>query len=542
MLPPDLETPRQVKQYYYDLYDELIESGQFRPFVYPWVALGAITILVYLLIDHRRSPTLQALRFPLYGFLCAFSGWCIATNRGRHPAAAYGVGLINAWGTLWCGTIMFFNDCQVDFQRIEHADNGVSDSSRTNGGILPSRSLIKSKSEGQSNETMTEKQESTEVSATPGPSKKRGSLYWQSYPSGPVLERLEWISDLFCSFRGVGWNIKSAGMPSIPTWVKAELDGHESKPSDRKAVDICSAGTRRFSDRDALLRYVFIRLVIGFFALDAIKTLMHHDPYFWGYMDAPPPAFLPGMIRSSAVLVKCYRLLLSLAGIHTPLLEIFRLGPLFFCGVLGPSILGVRGEAWMNPPDFFGNLSTIFNKGLAGFWGEYWHQTFRYSFEAPAKRVLEYLKVEKRSSRGRLLSILLAFSLSGCLHACGSHTQLGATRPIAGPFCFFLLQGIGIISQTAISDRLRKVAIFENAPKVTQQSANFAFTVIWLYHTAPLLTDDFAKGGVWLYEPVAFSPLRLIGLGAKDDRSWDLWFDMIRWRSGKHFWDTGIAF
>jgi hypothetical protein len=353
---------------------------------------------------------------------------------------------------------------------------------------------------------------------------------------------VDWVFDLFCSFQGVGWNVKSAGVPPVPAWVQAELNGEESKTKDRKVIDMSASGLRRFSDREQLLRYVCMRLVIGFFALDVIKTFMHHDPYFWGYTNAAPPAYFPEVINSSPVLVKSYRLLLSLVGIHVALLEIFRLGPLFFCGVLGPTIMGTRGEAWMNPPDFFGSISAVFNKGLAGWWGEYWHQTFRYAFEAPAKRVLEVMGVEKRSPRGRIVSILVAFTLSGCLHACGSYTQLGDTRPIAGPFCFFLLQATGIILQATISDRLQKAGILQSTPQLIRQLANFAFAIVWLYHTAPLLVDDFSKGGVWLYEPIAFSPLRAMGLGAKDDRSWDLWFDLFWWRSGEHFWDTGIAF
>jgi hypothetical protein len=89
---------------------------------------------------------------------------------------------------------------------------------------------------------------------------------------------------------------------------------------------------------------------------------------------------------------------------------------------------------------------------------------------------------------------------------------------------------------------LQGTGVVDATPKLLRQFANFAFTIVWLYHTAPLLVDDFARGGVWLYEPIAFSPLRALGLGAKDDKSWDLWLDMVWWRSGKSFWDTGFAF
>lgn len=43
---------------------------------------------------------------------------------------------------------------------------------------------------------------------------------------------------------------------------------------------------------------------------------------------------------------------------------------------------------------------------------------------------------------------------------------------------------------------------------------------VWFYHTAPLLMDDFARGGLWLYEPAPISPLRALGLGVRGDGWW----------------------
>lgn len=71
---------------------------------------------------------------------------------------------------------------------------------------------------------------------------------------------------------------------------------------------------------------------------------------------------------------------------------------------------------------------------------------------------------------------------------------------------------------------------------------NFAVTMIWLYWTAPLLVDDFARGGVWLYEPLIISPLRILGFGAYDDSGWNLWSGLVFWRSGRGSRDTGLAF
>lgn len=431
---------------------------------------------------------------------------------------------------------MCFNDCQTQFQRIERAEDRTFSGSKeihSNSFMLPNGSASKS---------LSAQQDGRRAQPSQGPSQRIGPLIWQPYPAGPFVERLDWVVDIFCSFRGIGWSFHTAGLPPLPDFVQSELNGTECKSKQQELMTDTKTGTRRFLNRAALLKHVCIRLVIGFFALDIIKTIMHNDAYFWGYMDAPPPLFLPQYLRNSYLLVKSYRLLTSLAGIQVALTEIFWLGPLFFCGILSPCRIGVRGEPWMNPPDFFGNLYPVFNQGLAGWWGGFWHQTFRFAFEAPTMRLLESLSIDKKTQAGRTIALFLAFFLSGCLHASGSYTQLGDTRPLRGPMMFFLMQAVGIFAQTLIVEQLKKAGVIQKTPKMISQLSNFAFTIVWLYNTAPLLADDFAKGGVWLYEPLAFSPLRLLGYGAKDDNGWDLWFGYIWWRSGDHWWDTGLAF
>lgn len=522
MLPPDLKTAREVRSYYDTVYEQLIASGEYQPFLYPWATLGFGIVLIYLLIDHRTSPTLRSLRPPLYGFLCAFAIWCITTNKARSAAASYGVGLISAWGTLWTGAIMFFNDCQDDFQRIERLEtteepvsNGSVDSSRPQARKRPSK----------------------------GSAHKEGPLYWQSYPANSFKDRLDWVFDVFCNFRGVGWNFQTHGIPPLPVWAQEDLsrantDTNPTSISDQSIegseLVVSKTGIRRYTSHEALLRHCIPTLIYGFFALDLIKLLMHADPYFWGYTTTPLlPPWLPS---SSPIIVKSVRLLLSLAGIYTALLEIFTLGPVFFAFLhwLAPSLVSLRGESWMNPPDFYGDFSAVLDKGLAGWWGSWWHQTFRFAFEAPATALLAHYKIPKSSPKGKLLSLWIAFFLSGCLHASGSYTQLGTTRPLRGPMLFFLLQPLGILFQTYLPTKL--------LPKPLLRIYNLFFVGVWMYWTAPLLVDDFAKGGIWLYEPLAFSPLRILGLGANDENGWDLWYGLVFWRRGKTWWDTGIGF
>ena len=72
MLPPGLQSAREVTLYYDSLYDSLIDSGKANAFLYPWAGIGAFLVLGYLLIDHRRSLTLKWTRYPLFALFLAF--------------------------------------------------------------------------------------------------------------------------------------------------------------------------------------------------------------------------------------------------------------------------------------------------------------------------------------------------------------------------------------------------------------------------------------------------------------------------------------
>ena len=529
MLPPGLETPRQVTLYYDSVYESLIKSGQAVPFLYPWAGLGAFVVIVYLLIDHRNSPTLKWLRYAIFGFLASFQAWCIATNRARHPAAAFGVGLLSAWGVLWVSTIMVVNHCQSDFKRTDR------DTEANFGRHGPK--MNSSTSNGSISHADKERPRETNDRASPAAVPK--GYRWQRCPSS-FIQRLDWIADVFCNFRGVGWNWQTSTVPNLPDTAHSALLLQDDPTGVNHTIK-SKVGIRRFTDKSALIKNSLESLIIGYIVLDIIKTLQGHDAYFWGYIDAPPPSWLPLFISTSPVLVRSYRLLVSLGGMYFALYEIFKLGPLFFAGILGPKWISTRGEAWMNPPDMFGSFWCIFENGLSGWWGGWWHQTFRVAFNTHSKALMEVLGIDIRSDKGKVVGTFTAFFLSGCLHACASITQLGETRPLIGPMRFFLLQPCGILFQTFLVRQLDRFGVRQRTPRVLRLLTNFAYAHVWLYYTAPILVDDFAKGGVWLFEPIPISPLRALGLGAKDDR-WFCWDDeLLFWRSGKSWWDTGIG-
>ena len=537
------ETAQDVTRILESKYDSMIASGKFTPFLYPWGSFGAAVVIFYLSKDHRSSPTLERLRFPIWLFNALFSIYCVLYTRARNPAAAFGVGLISAWSILWTATIVVLRDCQTDFRRIERREKRLDDSTRLNGDAATTTGVDGAARADLSDGKVTRRSKDVTANGTVGstqaPAQRHGTLAWQSYPKRPMIERLDWVADIFTNFRGMGWDWRISGLPAPPDFVQRDMSMNESEPTSSRDTHVSRTGIHRYHSPGPLLRrqiYIFIR---NYLILDFLKTLVAHDPYFWGVigiLDAPSPGYLPSFLSASPVFVKSTRLLISLAAISYALEFIFSLGPIVFVGIMGPRYIGVRGEAWMYP-DHFGSFDNVLDKGLAGWWGGWWHQTFRFAFQVPGNKVVEALGWSERDARSRLVQAAVAFSLSGLLHMCGSYTQIGETTPVRGPLCFFLSQIVGVVLQMGISAALKKIG----APRWMTRIVNFVYTHVWFYHTAPLLVDDFARGGVWLFEPVPISIFRGLGLGSKHDGVWQWYGTVAKWHSGKHWWDSGIA-
>lgn len=213
------------------------------------------------------------------------------------------------------------------------------------------------------------------------------------------------------------------------------------------------------------------------------------------------------------------------------------LGPLVMCLLLGPKVIGQRGESWYYPTTW-GSSSNILDKGLNGLWGSWWHQTFRVSFTAPANFLIDNEYISKRSISSKSIQLFFAFGISGMLHYAGSITQLAKTHHLHSPI-FFMLQALGILIQTTLCGILNPY--IKTLPKVIRQMGNCLFVVFWLFSTGWWLADDFARGGVWLWEPIPISPLRGLGFGLEGD-GWLCWDTFgYGWYHGKHWRESGLA-
>lgn len=336
---------------------------------------------------------------------------------------------------------------------------------------------------------------------------------WQSMPS-TAYERLFWVLDHLGSLRALHWS-------------------HGQRQNQVPATHL----ERRPKHIPSLLN-ILCKLLLIYLFTDLLKEIIAMDPYFWGYTEHDPPDYIRFALPLPA-LVQVYRMLVAFATFYIALEFDYTLSLLLFVKILGPSVAGTWGHGWAYRP-LYGNLNSVATRGLQGWWGAWWHQCFRFTLTAPTNAIINKLPIRKRGVIAKTLGIVTPFLISGAIHACGSYTMWGETRPI-NAFTFFALQPVGIALQIISSWSLHQLNLMNKISLHVRKATNIAFAVFWLLSTFPLLADDFAKGGLWLTEPFPISVLQILGLGSQA-RSRKLGFDYgLHFQTGFRWWQTGLA-
>ena len=525
--------------------DRAIASGEYEPFIYPWALISAFILIFYLMVPWRKYG-LRFMRYPLFGAIVYVSMYCTSFCRSKSKAVDYGIGLISIYSVQWAASLMVLNDVQADFKRIEERledheganghlhveskDNAPASNAASNEKLTDQSSLTPELTQRKPAKVTPQKEQDVAVDQTIGaiptksPTRER-AYYWQKYPSS-ISRRIGWVFDLASNPRCIGWAHQLSPIPTAPEL--ASISG--ARPSKNY----------NYLTRRRLLQHNLLIFISTYLAIDVITVFGLKDPYFWGYISCPPPTHLPRLIQHSPVLLKSYRLLLTCTGVYAALQMVFSLSPLFYCWFLGPRYLGLRGEPFMYP-NHYGSFIAVLDHGLAGWWGSWWHQTFRYAFQANADFVLRSLNISRKSSLGKAVQLFVSFTLSGSIHAAGSYTQFPPSHPIKGPFSFFICQPFGIIFQEFTAKELKRLlppSLYP--PKTIRRIANFLFVMVFLYWTAPLLCDDFARGGLWLYEPLPVSPMRAMGYGVEGEK-WYATRNTATLYKADRWWKSGLA-
>lgn len=348
------------------------------------------------------------------------------------------------------------------------------------------------------------------------------------------------------SDENTGWNWC---VPVIPHFAKPE------KPLSGALVDLTSIplrtrqGYRRYTTSREWLRAKLGHLLLGYLSLDLLSVIMMKDPYFIlgpdfanATADGAAAVALPPYLASLPSLVLfTYRSLVCFAAIFLAIENIFLCAGLFAHFVLR-RLYGTRAELWHFPSVFGSFIYGVADRGMAGFWGAWWHQTFRTAFAAPGLWLTRKGYIDSRSPRGKAAIGLLAFAQSGFLHCLGSVSCVPPGKPWQPP-TFFLLSWAGLIVQVAWTAALRAMLGRESPmPSTLRRAGNVVFVFAWLNAVQFLLADDFARAGVWLLEPVPASLFRGLGLGKPGD-SWWRWdaFLLPGWYRGSRWWLSGIS-
>lgn len=506
-------------------YAELMKRGELQPFVFPRDFISIFIVIAALLVPWSRYHLFKYVRY-----LAFFAALYLNTSTIKHSRAlafsdGYGVGLAFIWHTIWSAAILVFNDAQRDFKRIERTF--INPKAEPNGAPLATTQIDSTQVRHRTRKKVGETQSQYAVKndgTTESSADDYGhdvqylaSYHWQSYPKR-FLHRLTWVLDVTTlTFRGSGWNW---GNPVLPPVVAD------------------SASTR------AAFKSAWVTTTINYLGLDLLKVLTMKDPYFWGLVDSPPPPLFTFFGRYAGFAALVYRLLICCFGIMFALKGAYGFVCMVYLGIglsLGPrTSIKIPIEAPWLYTDFFGPfLTSLFEGGLAGAWGRWWHQNFRFGFVAPADWLLSKFPVSLQTkSQLVALRVIIAFVLSGAIHACGSYTQFADTKPLSGPFLFFVLQIPGILIQRLpayISPRL-----LARLPKWIRQWTNLAFSIAWILLTGPLVADDFSRGGLWLFEPIPISPLRGLGFGAHDEGWWCWHGKWFKSWAGERWWQRGF--
>ncbi|EPE03965.1 hypothetical protein F503_04813 [Ophiostoma piceae UAMH 11346] len=575
-----------------------VARGDARPLLFPACIVPSFVLPAVFLTVAGRYAFLKPLRYPLAVLITAFNLNLFRTGStpitsSINMASAYGAGLAWGWGTLWVFVVLVWID-PWDGERVKR----------------------RARAKGSPPVTMTEADAIDEDVAQ---CLRAGQeYYWQSFPvDGSFWSRLDWSWDLCLAWRGVGWSWSKS---PIPHFAPPKNPHTEELVQLSSNPEVTYQGYRRHRTRSAFLRNRLFAFATAYIILDICSVLMTHDPHF---ILGPPPSFIkgvsswseqislyPGGIHPPPValfeippylqnlytrhpnILSLFRSILGLAGVLAALhmfLSFDQFVRVYFGPLLFPasstSSMATAIQLW-NYPTIFGSVTLILDHGLAGFWGGWWHQTFRMAFVEPTAWLVDHgflpgplpsqskkntkhtqpatdKNTKDKSETGRkereslpritrLVGLIIAFTQSALLHAAGSATSLPDHAYWHMPFLFFLLAGVGVVIQTGL-----QMAILNRLPRPIRRAGNLMFALGWLHATQWLFIDDLARSGIWLFEPVPFSFVRFLkGLFSSGSNSiispagssraghaaWR-WYrdDFPFWHTGQTWYETGLA-
>ncbi|KAF1736696.1 hypothetical protein CRV24_002305 [Beauveria bassiana] len=522
-----------------------VAQGHRRHIVLPQALVTTLILpIVWIAIPHHDRSWLWRSRW--FVFALVFLANCEQAARASSVNVAWAVisGLMSTYGTMLCFQYMILTNPQRDAARIIRVACGKDAACAECDAPPPPHAFVKPEHATGREIAATEShirlrggENGTASRNVSRPENGRHVRYvWQRFPSkAPLLDRLGWAADLVLSFRGSGWNTSISVIPRsyTPNPVQdGQLVNVTSVPS------VTKHGFEYLHPPAAFLWHRLKVFMGAYLMLDFLGTFMIKDPYFVFGREKSVEYALPWYLAGlSPWRLEAYRQLFSITGAFVAVAAASSLVDiLHYCANLhcNPS----RNVPWIYA-SAFGSLGEVFDRGLEGFWGSWWHQTFRQQFLGPSAFLVKHGWIQKGTAVGNLVALLSTFAVSGLLHASGSLSSMPLTKLWRQP-AFFLLQAVGIIVQQQLASLAHKA--LPAVSITTRRAGNALFTFLWLYGTANFFNDDMAAMGIYLLEPVPLSVFRAAGLGFPGDAIWR-WdgYYLFRWHSGRRWWQSGLT-
>ncbi|KAK2767148.1 hypothetical protein FQN53_006576 [Emmonsiellopsis sp. PD_33] len=526
-------------------FDQALGDGQISPFIFPH-DFGPIFILILtLLIKIPRNGPLKFINYLSFGYISYLSILNISRVRMQSGGTGNMIGVMFTYQIVLSASLLVFNNPQRDFKRIERSTI-FQRIEEVPGGSRPitKTSVVALENNGTSDNSLKlrsaldQAAEATTTSqSAPGKTQEIFTLRWQSYPD-TFSHRLSWVMDLTQNLRGAGWNWRIHTAPKFP--------GPVSKQLDRSLRGVSKPEVTNPADTYAFTRAIISQVAVGYMALDILRVLVKIDPYFWGVVTTPPPPPLNSLGTFTNTATQAYRVLVTALAVTAAVS--FQSSAMTLLTILIstyiPSIrtwtLTPIEAPWMYPPTF-GPFSATLDHGLQGFWGQSWHQLFRFTFTQPGIWLTAHLPHPLRKPLiKRTIHLTTTFAISGLVHATGSYTQVPSTNP-THVFLLFILQVPAILFQTLVAEHVIPRLPFQ-PPRWLRRLTNLLFALAVAFFTGLLGADDFAKGGMWLVEPVPVSLVRGLGFGrVEGERWWWLWgAKWFRLWRGERWWEVGV--
>jgi hypothetical protein len=535
-------THRQAVEQLLERYYDIIKPQHYNGYnqnKFPLNSLPFFISLGFLLLPKSLSG--RQVRLATVAAVTVSAVYNISFTRAKDASTSALVGILNAYLVMWAIAHIGVVDPKAEYARIKSVEPSTVEGKKDSKEKAVLETVTDTRSTLSDYQVVDSRNKELKDEAFSAIGYHEPALYeWQKFPSS-FRQRFDWVMDLFTNLEGMGWSWAISSLPPPPERVQKALN-HSRQELGLNTVKLEKRWSRQEKrvqtvTETALLKHTIRQFIFGCIALDFLKTVLSLDPYFFGQTDALPPPYLPAALRN-AFIVKGVRLLIALGCVQLAIQTLLLIRTMYYLHYHTPKSMGTRGEAWMFPSPF-GSFKSVREHGLLGFWSSYWHQSFRYVFTAPTNYLLKRFAIPSKSMQAQILRLYIAFFCSGILHAGISHTAIGTTYPIRGPMMFFLLQPLGIFVQIGVSQLLQRSPVDSYVPNWLRSLSNVVWCVSWGYLTGPLLIEDLARGGQFLFEPVPFSVLRGIGLGNPDDGfyCWHGQFFSWQWDG----WKSGIV-